>query len=238
MNLDTTSFKRQAAQRALELVESGMTLGLGTGSTATAFIELLAESVRAGELDVRCIATSEATRQAAERAGLTLDDFSQIHSLDLTVDGADEIDAQLNLIKGGGGALLREKIVAMSSEEVCIIADHTKLVPRLGRFPLPIEVIEFGLAATMKMIEAAADDAGCKATPVLRRDQFGEPFITDSGHLMVDCAFGAIPDADMLADVLDIIPGVVDHGLFIDIADRAVIAGPEGVTIIRADNYS
>ncbi len=236
MTSDTTPFKRQAAERALELVKPGMTLGLGTGSTAAMFVELLGESVRAGELDVRCVATSEATRQIAERAGLERDNFMEIHALDLTIDGADEIDPQLNLIKGGGGALLREKIVAMASEEVCIIADHTKRVARLGRFPLPIEVIEFGLAATMKMIEAASEDAGCKATAVLRRDQFGEPFVTDSGHLIVDCAFGVIPDAEMLADVLDIIPGVVDHGLFIDLADRVIIAGPDCIVTLNADD--
>lgn len=236
MSIDTTAYKRQAAERALAYVKSGMTVGLGTGSTAAQFVELLGEMVRAGELDLRCVPSSEATRQIAERAGLTLDDFSEIHALDLTVDGADEIDPQLNLIKGGGGALLREKIVAMASEEVCIIADHTKMVQRLGRFPLPVEVVEFGVAATMKMIEAAAEDAGCKATPVLRRDQFGEPFLTDSGHLIVDCAFGAIPDAELLADVLDIVPGIVDHGLFIDLADRVIIAGPDGVSVREAED--
>jgi ribose 5-phosphate isomerase A len=234
---DTTSLKRQAAAQALQLVKPGMTLGLGTGSTANAFVELLGERVRAGSLDVRCVATSKTTQQVAQRAGLALDDFRDIQSLDLTVDGADEIDPQLNLIKGGGGALLHEKIVAMASEEVCIVADHTKQVSRLGRFPLPIEVIEFGLAATMQMITAASEDAGCRAVPQLRCDSFGTPFVTDSGHLIVDCSFGTIPNAETLADVLDIIPGVVDHGLFIDLADRVIIAGPDGVTILEAEDY-
>lgn len=238
MSEDTTQFKRQAAERALGLVRSGMTLGLGTGSTANLFIEMLGDRVRAGQVDVRCVPTSEATRELAERVGLAVDDFSHIHSLDLTVDGADEIDPQLNLIKGGGGALLREKIVAMASEEVCIIADHTKRVDRLGRFPLPVEVVEFGLAATIKMIEAAASDAGCQGTVMLRRKPTGEPFLSDSGHLIVDCAFGSIPDAELLADVLDIIPGVVDHGLFIDLADRAFIAGPDGIATLEAEDYS
>lgn len=235
MNGANDEYKRQAAQAALELVENGMTLGLGTGSTANQFISLLAGRVRAENLDILCIPSSGITRQIAEQAGLRLDDFSQKQSIDLTVDGADEIDPQLNLIKGGGGALLREKIVAMASEEVCIIADHTKQVSRLGAFPLPIEVIAFGLAATLKMIEAAASDAGCNAVPVLRRDAYGVPFTTDSGHFIADCAFGSIPDVEMLADVLDIIPGVVEHGLFVELADRAIIAGPGGIMTREAE---
>ena len=163
-------------------------------------------------------------------------DFNAVADVDLTVDGADEIDGKLNLIKGGGGALLREKIVAMASERVCIIADSSKRVFQLGAFPLPVEIVDFGLAATMSMIEAAAMDAECLGKIALRHSSNGQPFRTDGGHLIVDCAFGAIPDAELLADLLDIVPGVVEHGLFIGIADEAVLAGPAGLEVVRAED--
>jgi ribose 5-phosphate isomerase A len=164
--------------------------------------------------------------------------FDGIEGLDLAVDGADEIDPSLNLIKGGGGALLREKIVAMASTRFCIIADRSKRVEKLGAFPLPVEVVDFGLAATLKMIEAAASEAGCYGEIKLRQDQFGEPFVTDGGHFIADCAFRAIRDAEALSAVLQIIPGVVEHGLFIGLADDVFIAGPEGVTHLKADEMS
>jgi len=211
-----------------------MVLGLGTGSTAAAFVRLLGERIKKEAMSLRCVATSQQTRQLAERCGITISDFNTIPEVDLTVDGADEIDPDLNLIKGGGGALLREKIVAMASERLCIIADSSKRVEQLGAFPLPIEVVDFGLAATILMVEAAAENAGCKGVISLRRDQRGEPFRTDSGHLILDCAFGVIPDAELLAEMLPIIPAVVDHGLFIGLADEAILAGPEGVTVIYA----
>jgi ribose 5-phosphate isomerase A len=228
-------YKRQAAERALGLVEPGMVLGLGSGSTAMAFVGLLAERVKAERLDLRCVATSEQTRQFAEQSGIAIADFSDIAEVDLTVDGADEIDPELNLIKGGGGALLREKIVAMASNHLCIIGESSKLVRRLGAFPLPVEIVDFGLAATLAMIEAAAEDADCEGKAVVRRDRHGAPFRTDSGHLIVDCAFGAIPDVELLADALDIIPGVMEHGLFIGVTDEAILAGPDGVKVLRAD---
>lgn len=212
-----------------------MVLGLGTGSTAAAFVSLLSERMRSEDMDLRCIATSEQTRRYAEERGIAIEDFGTIAKVDLTVDGADEIDPDLNLIKGGGGALLREKIVAMASDRVCIIADSSKLVKRLGAFPLPIEVVDFGLAATIAMIEAAAESADCSGTIAIRQDGFGKPFRSDSGHLIADCAFGAIPDIDGLANMLEMIPGVVEHGLFIGIADEAIIAGPEGVTLLGKD---
>ena len=168
--------------------------------------------------------------------GSAIADFNTIADVDLTVDGADEIDPQLNLIKGGGGALLREKIVAMASDRVCIIADASKHVESLGAFPLPVEIVDFGLAATLAMIEGAAADAECAGKIALRRGSDGELFRTDGGHLIVDCAFGSIPDAELLADLLDIVPGVVEHGLFIGIADEAVLAGPSGLTVLRSDD--
>jgi ribose 5-phosphate isomerase A len=226
--------KRQAALAAIELVRPGMRLGLGTGSTAKHFVDLLGEQVQGG-LDVVCVPTSEATRRQAEALGIRLTTLDAEPLLDLTVDGADEIDAELRLIKGGGGAHLREKIVAMASDRVAIIADHAKLVSRLGRFPLPVEVVEFGLKSTQMLIEALAADAGCVG-PVTLRTKDGEPFRTDSGNLVLDCAFGAIAEPEDLAAALEMTPGVVEHGLFIGIADLAFIAGPDGVRTIKRDD--
>jgi ribose 5-phosphate isomerase A len=233
---DAQNYKRQAAAHALTLVEPGMVLGLGTGSTATEFVRLLAERVKRENLKLHCVATSEATARLAMECGLEIADFNAIADVDLTVDGADEIDGKLNLIKGGGGALLREKIVAMASERVCIVADSSKRVAQLGAFPLPVEIVDFGLSATLSMIEAAAFDAECMGKIALRHSRDGQPFRTDGGHLIVDCAFGAIPDAELLADLLDIVPGVVEHGLFIGIADEAVLAGPAGLEVVRAED--
>ena len=233
--MNSQNYKRQAAEHALKLVEPGMVLGLGTGSTAAEFVKLLAERVKQEQLNLRCVATSEQTRTLAEQLGIAIDNFSTIADVNLTIDGADEIDPELNLIKGGGGALLREKIVAMASDRVCIIGDNSKRVERLGAFPLPVEIVDFGLGATLAMIEAAAADAECEGKISLRRGANGEPFRTDGGHLIADCAFGSIPDAELLADLLDIVPGVVEHGLFIGIADEAVLAGPSGLTVLRAD---
>jgi ribose 5-phosphate isomerase A len=233
---EAANFKRQAAAQALELVEPGMILGLGTGSTAAEFVLLLGERLKRERFELTCVATSEQTRRLAEQAGIAIADFNSIADVDLTVDGADEIDLELNLIKGGGGALLREKIVAMASDRVCIIGDSSKRVEQLGLFPLPVEIIDFGLAATLAMIETAAADAECTGKIALRHGPSGDLFRTDSGHLIVDCAFGSIPDAELLADLLDMIPGVMEHGLFIGIADEAILAGPSGVTVLQADD--
>ena len=232
--MNSQNYKRQAAEHALKLVEPGMILGLGTGSTAAEFVKLLGERAKQEKLDLRCVPTSGQTKALAEECGLQVVDFNTITDVDLTVDGADEIDAELNLIKGGGGALLREKIVAMASNRVCIIGDSSKRVERLGAFPLPVEITDFGLAATLAMIEASAAEAECRGTIAIRRGGNGDLFRTDGGHLIVDCAFGSIPNVELLADLLDIIPGVMEHGLFIDIADEAVLAGPSGVTVLRA----
>ncbi len=227
-------FKSIAAERALELVTPGMKLGLGTGSTAAKFVELLGRKVKEG-LDVLCVPTSEDTRILAQRAGLALTTLDEHTELDLTIDGADEIDDSLRLIKGGGGALLREKIVAMASDRMVVIADHSKRVSTLGAYPLPVEVVRFGARATLKMMEDAAYDAGSEGEITLRRLN-GEFFVSDSGNFIADCAFDEISEPEALSDVLEMIPGVVEHGLFIDIADQAIIAGPSGVQIIDAED--
>jgi ribose 5-phosphate isomerase A len=229
---DSDTFKRAAAARALELVQPGMRLGLGTGSTATHFVELLAERVRGG-LGVIGVATSEATRALAEKLGIPLTTLDETPELDLTVDGADEIAPDLSLIKGGGGALLREKIVAAASARMAVIADGSKLVDVLGRFPLPVEVVSFGFAATRRKIEAAAAKAGCPGPALLRRTKDGHPFVTDGGHLILDAALERIPNPSSLAARLAEIPGVVEHGLFVGLARTAIIADSAGVRILQ-----
>jgi ribose 5-phosphate isomerase A len=229
----TDDFKRAAAARALDFVKPGMRLGLGTGSTAGHFVALLAERVRAG-LAIEGVATSEATRADAARLGVPLVSFDDVIALDLTVDGADEIAPDLTVIKGGGGALLREKIVAAASARMVVIADETKWVPVLGRFPLPIEVVPFGLAATRRAVEAAARAAGCPGSAALRRAREGHPFVTDGGHLILDASLARIPDPRALATRLADIPGVVEHGLFIGLVGAAIIAGAGGVRGVEA----
>lgn len=220
--------KRAAAAAALELVRPGMKLGLGTGSTAAHFVELLGEKVRAG-LDVVGVPTSEATRGLAKHAGIPLVTLEEAPELDLTVDGADEIDGQLRLIKGGGAALLREKIVANASKRMAVIADSGKKVAMLGAFPLPIEVIQFGLESTKRAVIRAAEQAGCRGEFKLRLRPDGHALVTDSGHFILDASLGRIPDPEALAGGLAAVPGVVEHGLFIGLASEAFIAGPSGV---------
>jgi ribose 5-phosphate isomerase A len=224
--------KRQAAARALDWVRPGMRLGLGTGSTARHFVELLGDRVRAG-LDVIGVPTSEATQADAERFGVpvtTLDDAPHLH---VTVDGADEIGPGLALIKGGGGALLREKIVAAASDHMIVIADETKLLPALGAFPLPIEVVPFGLTATQNAIAAALESLALPPNLKLRTGSAGLAFVTDGGHFILDAALGRIPDPKSLADRLAAIPGVVEHGLFLGLARTAIVAGAAGVRVIE-----
>jgi ribose 5-phosphate isomerase A len=227
-------WKHQAAERALALVEDGMTLGLGTGSTAARFVDLVGQKVKDG-LRVRCVPTSEATRAQAERLGIPLISLDQHPYLDLTVDGADELDDDLRLIKGAGGALLIEKIVATASGRMVVIADASKQVATLGKFPLPVEVVRFGLGATRNMIEVLAADAGCRGEIRQRMQSNGQPFMTDSGNFILDCAFGSIPEPEALDEALKLIPGVVENGLFLGIADAAIIAGPGGVTMLERD---
>jgi ribose 5-phosphate isomerase A len=230
--MDPEAQKRAAAARAVDFVRPGMRLGLGTGSTARHFVELLAERVRGG-LSVVGVPTSEVTRRDAERLGVPLTTLEETPQLDLTVDGADEIGPDLTLIKGGGGALLREKIVAQASASMVVIADDSKWVPVLGRFPLPIEVVPFGLAATERMVEAAIAATGAAGPIVLRRDKAGHAFVTDGGHWILDAALGRIPDPRGLGERLAAIAGVVEHGLFVGLATTAIIAGPTGVRVIE-----
>jgi ribose 5-phosphate isomerase A len=220
--------KREAARAALGQVETGMRLGLGTGSTARHFVELLAERVAAG-LKVICVPTSLATAQQAQGLSIPLTTLDETPELDLTIDGADEIDEQLRLIKGAGAALLREKIVATASRRMIVIADATKRVRHLGQFPLPIEVNPFGLAVTLRQTEKV-----CDGKPVvLRKLKDGSPLITDGGHFILDAHLGLIQSPESLGEALHRIPGVVEHGLFLNICDSAYLAAPEGVAVMR-----
>lgn len=227
-------WKQQAAERALTHVRDGMRLGLGTGSTAARFVDLVGARVKAG-LKVLCVPTSEATRAQAERLGIPLTTLEATPHLDLTVDGADELDDRLRLIKGGGGALLREKIVATASDRMVVIADHTKRVATLGAFPLPVEVVRFGLAATRRMVETLAAEAGCRGAIELRLAKDGQPFTTDNGNHILDCRFGRIGEPERLDAALKRVPGVVENGLFLGIADLAIVAGPDRVIEIERD---
>ena len=226
--------KRAAAAKALEYVEPGMKLGLGTGSTAEAFLELLAPRVRGG-LALDCVATSERTAAKARTLGIPLGDLDALAPLDLTIDGADEADRDLNLIKGGGAALLREKIVAASSKRMAVVADETKLVARLGKFPLPVEIVLFGHVATAARVKSACAALGYPDMSIQLRIHEGAPVRTDSGNMIYDCAFGAISDAAKLAAALSGVPGVVEHGLFINMAALAIIAGPAGARTLQAN---
>jgi ribose 5-phosphate isomerase A len=228
--LNPDDAKRLAAASAIELVTPGMRLGLGTGTTAAHFVELLGERVAQG-LQVVCVPTSERTRTQAQLFSIPLSTIEATPELDLTVDGADEFDPQLHLIKGGGGAHLREKIVAMASRRMVVITDSSKAVATLGKFPLPVEVNVFGREATTRMILAAANASGCDGEIRLRKTPSGHPFVTDNGHFIVDCFFGSIPDPVQLAARLSAIPGVVEHGLFIGVAKAVISAGPNGVEI-------
>jgi len=230
--MDVEAQKRAAAARALAFVRPGMRLGLGTGSTAAHFVELLAERVRTG-LDVVAVPTSESTRAQAERLGIALTTLDEAPELDLTVDGADEIAPDLSLIKGGGGALLREKVVAAASARMIVIADESKWVQILGRFPLPIEIVPFGAAATCRAVETAAADAGCPGPTMLRKAQNGHAFVTDGGHWLIDAQLQRIADPQALATRLSAVPGVMEHGLFIGLARTAIVAGPHGVRLVE-----
>ena len=222
--------KAFAAAAALELVESGMTLGLGSGSTAEIFIKQLGARLEAGDLDrVVGVPTSEATAEAARAAGVPLIDVDHVVRIDLTVDGADEVDGRFRLIKGGGACLLREKIIAHASDLMAVVVDETKLVETLGAFPLPVEVDPFAFTITAKKVFDALRAAGVGRPEVSlrRRADSGEPLITDGGHYILDCACGEIPDPEEAAARLNAIPGVVENGLFIGLA-RMIIVGEDG----------
>jgi len=225
----SVELKIKAAQAAFEFVEDGMKLGIGTGSTADEFIRILAANVQKG-FKVIGVPTSERSKALCEELGVPLTTLEETPSLDLTVDGADEVDGELRLIKGAGGALLREKIVASASAKMVVIADDTKLVETLGAFPLPIEVNPFGLGATRIEIQKAADRLNLSGEIVLRGGE-ATPYLTDGGHYILDASFGRILDAEALSTALLDVPGVVQHGLFLGLASVAVIAGSGGIEI-------
>jgi ribose 5-phosphate isomerase A len=230
MSLD--QLKREAAAEALTFVQSGMRLGLGTGSTAKIFVDLLAERMKAEGLDLLCVPTSEATRNQAQSLGIPLTTLDETLELDLAIDGADEIDPHLNLIKGGGAAHLREKIVEMAAKRFIVIADETKWVENLGKFPLPLECAPFGLEATRRQLERAIASAGCSGALVLRHKPNGDRLLTDGGNVILDAQLGLIPDPAKLAIALDHVTGLVEHGLFIGMAERAILATSSGIRTV------
>lgn len=218
-------WKRQAAEAAVTEVQSGMAVGLGTGSTAIFATRRIGELLQRGELrDLVAFATSEETRREAEQLGIPMLDEDLPRSLDVTIDGADEVDAQLNLIKGGGGAHLREKIVAQASVRELIVVDETKLSPQLGtHHALPVEVLAFGWSSQGRYLESLG------ATVTVRPGPDGQWFRTDQGNLVLDCGFGPIPDPPALAQHLEDRAGVIAHGLFLGLTSAVVVAGPTGV---------
>jgi ribose 5-phosphate isomerase A len=229
--MDAQSLKIEVAKAALHYVEDGMRLGIGTGSTANEFIKLLGEKVQSG-LSIVGVATSQASDRLCRTLNIPLKTLDELPELDLTIDGTDEIDGDFNLIKGGGGALLREKIVAYTSKTMLVIADQSKIVKYLGTFPLPIEVNKFGLTATKNAIENAMRDLGLTGDIVLRTKN-GSIFQTDGGHFILDASFSRILNAQAVSNALFEIPGVVEHGLFLNRANIAIIAGLNGIKTLK-----
>ncbi len=213
--------KQLAAEYAVSFLEDGMTIGLGTGSTAYWAIEKIGEKVKNEGWKINAIATSIRSEEQARGLGIPILDFSSIKIIDVTIDGADEVNSQLQLIKGGGGALLREKIVATNSRQMIVVADETKWVETLGRFPLPVEVVHFGWERTFEKLQLL----GCDAA---RRMQGTTPYLTDNGNYIIDCAFGEIKDPPALHESVNAITGVVDNGLFIGIASKLVLGFNSG----------
>ncbi|MGB0506109.1 MAG: ribose-5-phosphate isomerase RpiA [Pikeienuella sp.] len=234
--------KRASALKAAEYVADGMKLGLGTGSTAAWLVKILGEKVGAGELSLTCVPTSSRTAEQAQKCGLTLATLEEVERLDLTIDGADEFDADLNLIKGGGGALLQEKIVATASDRMIVITDPSKRVRTLGAFPLPVEIVRFGWESTRAHIERALDRAEVGGRRITMRRNHDERFVTDEGHYILDLHLRHIGDPHRLSAAMTRIPGVVETGLFLNIADTIVIGHTTGeaevVTGLTADSGS
>jgi ribose 5-phosphate isomerase A len=224
--------KFNAAQAALDFVKDGMVVGLGTGSTSAHFVRQLGERVRQG-LRVKGVPTSEATRNLAEQVGVPLVEISQITSIDVDVDGADEVDPAFRLIKGGGGALLREKIVAAASKMMVVIADESKWVETLGDFPLPVEVTRFGVAMTQERVVQALRATGCAGDEVVLRvsGKANEPVITDGGNYILDAHAKSIPNPTKLGAALKDIAGVVEHGLFIGLSQVVIIGKAKGADV-------
>lgn len=230
---DADAAKFSAARRAVDFVEDGMRLGLGTGSTAVWMVRALAARADREALGLKCVPTSTRTSRQARDLGLTVVTLDEAGWLDLTIDGADEVDPALNLIKGGGGAHLQEKIVAAASDRVVIIADPGKIVAQLGAFPLPVEVIPFGLSATERLIKEALEDAAVAEKVTTLRMAGEEPFFTDEGNHIIDLHLGRIDAAEDLSGTLLRIPGVVETGLFLGLSDTVVIGHSDGRTETR-----
>lgn len=227
--MDQKEQKKLAAEKAVEQVESGMIVGLGTGSTFNFALKKLAEKIGSGELTkIKCIASSQKTEDDALKLGITLTDLNDHPEIDLTIDGADEVDENLNLIKGGGGALLREKVVAQATKKYIVIVDESKLVKKLGEgFPLPVEVLKFASGSEKKFLESL----GAK---VKRREgKTGEVLITDEDNFIFDCDFGDIDDPEKLSATLNTRAGIIEHGLFIDLADEVIAGTPDGTKTIK-----
>lgn len=230
--IDADAQKTVAGEAAAQLVRDGMILGLGTGSTAAKFVTAVARRASSENLRLTCVSTSEATETLARRLGLVTKTLDQVEGIDLTVDGADEIGPGLALIKGGGAALLREKLVWEASRRCVTIADASKAVDVLGAFPLPVEVIAFGHAKTAVRLQAAVAAIGIAVSPKLRVKD-GSVVRTDSGQVLYDLACQAIPDPQKLASAIKNVTGVVDHGLFLGLADEAIVALADGSTMTR-----
>ena len=230
-SLQVDPAKLAASKAAIALVQDGMRLGLGTGSTASIMVRELAARVQAEGLSLRCAATSKATADLAIELGLRVETLDQIGWLDLTIDGADEVDPHLHLIKGGGAAHLREKVVAAASDRMVVIADPGKVVETLGAFPLPVEVLAFGFETTRTLIRRALDQLDLGGRDILQRLKGSDPLITDEGNYILDLHMQNIPDAAALARALSSIPGVVEHGLFLGMCDLAIIGRSDGSVV-------
>lgn len=230
-SLQVDPAKLAAAKAAIALVTDGMRLGLGTGSTASIMVRELAARVKAEGLSLRCAATSKATADLATELGLQVETLDQLGWLDMTIDGADEVDPLMHLIKGGGAAHLREKIVAAASDRMVVIADPGKVVETLGVFPLPVEVLIFGFETTRKLIRRALDNLGLEDRDILQRLNGSDALITDEGNYILDLHMKEIPDPAALARALSSIPGVVEHGLFLGMCDLAIIGRSDGTIV-------
>jgi ribose 5-phosphate isomerase A len=219
--LSQQQIKQQVAQQAVKLVQDNMIVGLGSGTTAHWFILALAERVKGG-LHIQGVPTSKQTQKLAGTHGIPMKELNEVTHIDITIDGADEVDGQLQLIKGGGGALLQEKMVAFASQQLVILADHSKLVKQLGKFPLPVEVIPYG----WKLVQRTIEKNHAVVTALRMRDN--KTFVTDHGHYILDCNFQHIANAPELHNELNNIPGVVENGLFVNLAKKVIAGHPDG----------
>jgi len=226
LNWQREKEKRNAAFKAIEYVEEGMVLGLGTGTTVYYFLKALGKEIKESHFKIKCVPSSVETEKIAREFGIPLTTLQEERVLDLTVDGADEVDKAFNLIKGGGGALLREKLLASNSKKEIIIVDSSKLVEKLGGFPLPVEVVQFGVELTKRKLEGL----GAK---VEHRRKEGELFVTDNGNYILDCQFAAIEEPKKLETIINLIPGVVENGLFVGLVDMVLVGEGDEVKVLK-----